>query len=72
MYLLDTKPMALQIAHCNKQYNALSVNDLGGGGITQQVIHLTYLHTTCSGVTRRHLTDVSYPCRTRPSGMLSM
>lgn len=27
MYLPDTKPMALQIAHSNKQYNHLNSND---------------------------------------------
>ena len=72
MYLLDTKPMALQIAHCNKQYNTISVNDLVGLGIARQVIHLTYFdftqykysHTICADANQGHLTDVSCPCRT--------
>ena len=71
MRLCNTIPVRLLAKNKCKRYNTLNTNDLGGG-IAQQVIYLTYLHTACSGVTRRHLTDVLYPCRTRPSGMLSM
>ena len=48
MYLLDTKPMALQTVHCNKQYSTLSIDDLGWD-IARQIIHKTYLltHNLC-------------------------
>ena len=66
----DTNSMILQKIFNSKQYNALNTSDLRGG-YAQQVIHSHFLQTTCSDATRRHLTDLSCPCRTRLSGMLS-
>lgn len=66
----DTNSMILQKIFNSKQCNALNTSDLGGG-IARQIIHSHFLQTTCSDATRRHLTDLSCPCRTRLSGMLS-
>ena len=70
MYLPDTKSMALQTNYGGKQHNLLNVNNLGGC-ITYYVIHSKYSYTTFSDATQWHLTDLSCPCRTRLSGMLS-
>ena len=48
MYLPDTKSMVLQTKYGDEQYNTLNINDLGGGGIAQQIIHLFYLYKNCS------------------------
>ena len=48
MYLTVTRSMVLQTKYGNEQYNTLNVNDLGGGGIAQQIIHSIYLYKTCS------------------------
>ena len=78
MRLCNAIPARLLTMNKSKQYNTLSVNDLGGG-IARQVIHLTYFdftqykysHTICADANQGHLMYVLCPCRTRPSGMLS-
>ena len=79
MYLPDTKYMALQINYGIEQYNALNINCLMEN-IARflnpttyfYLVQYKYSHLTCSDATRGHLMDVLCPCRTRPSGMLSM
>lgn len=70
MRLCNTIPARLLAKDEYKQCNTLNTNNLGGG-IAQQIIHLKYLFTTFSDARQGHLSDLSCPCQTRPSGMLS-
>ena len=70
MYLPKTNPLVLQTDYGNEQYNTLNVNGLVWG-IARYIIHPKYSYTTVSDASRGHLPDLSCPCRTRPSDMLS-